>query len=274
MSTAAPSWRAEGSSNTCGLDGSLLGGGEESPAQHHHRLADLGRADQPERHRQIGELRGVPVGLVGGGDQPGGVARRPPRGGRSCAAASAGTSSTGASITTSTAYFQPIESCSSRRPARPGRPGRRTVRGAPRPAVTRSTRSTRRASLSCDQPSTYHRRCRTTTAHGSSSMSHSRSGVDAVAQPHPLPRVRGLHEPRRSISTSGTTTCQPRAGTRRTASAGRASGSGSARTILPRACPTGSSSPAGWPSSTAITRPSASVGVNISGGSRSPRPTR
>ena len=63
---------------------------------------------------------------------------------------------------------------------------------------------------------------------------------------------------------------------RRTASAWAATGSGSARTILPIAPPTRPvGSPASWwPSSTAITSPSASVALNISGGSRSPRPTR
>lgn len=51
---------------------------------------------------------------------------------------------------------------------------------------------------------------------------------------------------------------------------------GSARTILPRAAPTGSSESAGaWlPSSTAMTSPRASVALNMSGGSRTPRPTR
>jgi hypothetical protein len=51
---------------------------------------------------------------------------------------------------------------------------------------------------------------------------------------------------------------------------------GSARTTLPSAAPTGSvSSPASWwPSSTAMTRPSASVALNITGGGRTPLPSR
>ncbi|MFD0591505.1 hypothetical protein ACFQZ4_02045 [Catellatospora coxensis] len=63
---------------------------------------------------------------------------------------------------------------------------------------------------------------------------------------------------------------------RRTASAWAATGSGSARTILPSALPTALvGSPASWwPSRTAMTRPSASVALNTSGGRRSPRPTR
>ena len=46
--------------------------------------------------------------------------------------------------------------------------------------------------------------------------------------------------------------------------------------ILPSALPTGSPASAAWwcPSSTAITSPSASVALNVSGGSRRPRPTR
>ncbi len=66
------------------------------------------------------------------------------------------------------------------------------------------------------------------------------------------------------------------AAVRRTASAWAATGAGSTRTILPSAEPTGSSASAAawWPSSTAITRPSASVWLNISGGTRSPRPSR
>ena len=182
-------------------------------------------------------------------------------------------SSTGASMITSTACFQPIESCSSTASSASRPAGVSNRSGSTSTPLTRSTRSTRRAPLSCDQPSTYHRRCRTTTAHGSSSMSHSRPGSWPYRRRTRSPASEACTS-RRVTSTSGTTTCQPRAGTRRTASAGRARGSGRARTILPRAWPTGSSSPAGWPSSTAITRPSASVGVNISGGSRSPRPIR
>ncbi len=66
------------------------------------------------------------------------------------------------------------------------------------------------------------------------------------------------------------------AAVRRTASACSATGAGRTRTILPSADPTGlsASAAAWWPSSTAITRPRASAGLNISGGTRSPRPIR
>ena len=62
----------------------------------------------------------------------------------------------------------------------------------------------------------------------------------------------------------------------RTAAAWAATPSGSALIRVPSARPTGSSglAAAWWPSSTAITRPSASVALNTSGGSRSPRPSR
>ena len=45
--------------------------------------------------------------------------------------------------------------------------------------VTRSMRYIRRASAACDQPSTYHRPCRTTTAHGSTWRVRSRCGPRA-----------------------------------------------------------------------------------------------
>ena len=91
-----------------------------------------------------------------------------------------------------------------------------------------------------------------------------RAGLRAVAQPHRPVLRAGLHQhggdrrvgPGGGASGAG-------AVVRRTASACAATGSGSARTILPRALPTGSvGSPASWwPSSTAITRPSASAGA-------------
>ena len=45
--------------------------------------------------------------------------------------------------------------------------------------VTRSMRYIRRASAACDQPRTYHRPCRTTTAHGSTCRVRSRCGPSA-----------------------------------------------------------------------------------------------
>ncbi|MEZ5248431.1 MAG: hypothetical protein R2713_04165 [Ilumatobacteraceae bacterium] len=62
---------------------------------------------------------------------------------------------------------------------------------------------------------------------------------------------------------------------RRTASACAATRSGRARTILPRALPTGleASLASWWPSSTAITNESASVALNTRGGTRNPRLT-
>ena len=104
-----------------------------------------------------------------------------------------------------------------------------------------------------------------------------RAGLGAVADPHPAPVGAGLHQDaRRPGVGAGGGPVGAGAVLRRTASAWAATGSGSARTILPSALPTGSvGSPASWwPSSTAITRPRASVALNISGGSRRPRPTR
>jgi hypothetical protein len=62
----------------------------------------------------------------------------------------------------------------------------------------------------------------------------------------------------------------------RSAAACRPTLSGSARMTLPRAEPTRSSTSAaaGWPSSTAMTRPSASASVKTTGGSLVPRPSR
>lgn len=62
----------------------------------------------------------------------------------------------------------------------------------------------------------------------------------------------------------------------RSAAACRPTLSGSARMTLPRAEPTRSSTSAaaGWPSSTAMTRPSASCSVKTTGGSLVPRPSR
>jgi hypothetical protein len=62
----------------------------------------------------------------------------------------------------------------------------------------------------------------------------------------------------------------------RIAATDSASEVGSTRMILPIALPTGSAASAapGRPSSTAITRPSASAADSISGGSRVPRPSR
>jgi hypothetical protein len=143
-------------------------------------------------------------------------------------------------------------------------------------ARTRSIRYARRPFDVCDQHSMYHRPWRTTTAHGSTSASHSEPASERY-----LRRTRRWPEQARTTaavaSGSGRAAARSGAGAvaRRTASAWAATGSGSARTILPSALPTGlaGSLASWWPSSTAMTRPSASVALNISGGSRRPRPT-
>ena len=71
------------------------------------------RVDDPERHRDRGELTGVPVRVLGA-SRPSGCGRRAaPPAGPGCAAPSAATHSGGASTSTSTAYRQPWEKCSS-----------------------------------------------------------------------------------------------------------------------------------------------------------------
>ncbi len=104
-----------------------------------------------------------------------------------------------------------------------------------------------------------------------------RAGLGAVADPHPPALRAGLHQ-RDAMPGSGRTAARSGAAAvvLRSASAWAATGSGSARMILPSALPTGSvgSLAAWWPSSTAITRPRASVALNVRGGSRSPRPSR
>ena len=81
-----------------------------------------------------------------------------------------------------------------------------------------------------------------------------------------------------SLVTAGSGLAGKRSGTvravSRTITACRATLVGSTRRIFPSAEPTGSpgSATACWESSAAITRPSASVAENTSGGSRSPRP--
>ena len=182
-------------------------------------------------------------------------------------------SSRGASISTSIGYRQPIARCSSTAASGSSSAGGTNDAVCASTLVILSTRSTRRASLACDQHSRYQRPRRTTTAHGSTSIGHSSSWRRYWIVTR---RQSALCDTRAAvISGSGVRApgSGPRAGTLRIASVDRATASGSTRTIFPSASSTGSAAPRG-PSSTAITSPSASVGLNINGGSRKPRPTR
>ena len=82
-------------------------------------------------------------------------------------------SSTVASISTSTGWVQPWDRCSSRVRSASSPGGGVNVSGRTSMVTIRSTRSTRRACTVCDQPSRYHRLCRSTTAHGSTSITRS-----------------------------------------------------------------------------------------------------
>ena len=120
------------------------------------------------------------------------------------------------------------------------------------------------------------RPCRTTTAHGSTSACHSLPDLERYPSA-PAPGRARLDE-RGGDGRVGAGRAPVGRRGRGPADGGRLLGHrrGQARRILASALPTGSSSfPAGWwPSSTAITSPSASLAVNVSGGRRSPRPSR
>ncbi len=185
------------------------------------------------------------------------------------------TSTRGASKVTSTTYFQPSLRCSST-----ARSGSRSAGGSKVCVADAHGADPIDAQHAlgvdvCDQQSRYHSPCRTTTAHGSSSISRSRTAEpDGAPVPDPTRRCCSAARIRVAVvSGSGTATrWRRRALPRSTVSAAAPTRSGSTRMILPSALPTASSVSvvACGPSTSAITRPRASGAVNISGGSRRP----
>jgi len=107
--------------------------------------------------------------------------------------------------------------------------------------VIRSSRSTLRALAVCDQHNTYQRPWRTTTAHGSASTTHS----EPASERYPRRTRRcSVQACTRAVVVAGSGRTAARSGAgavaRRIASAWAATGSGSTRTILASALPTGS----------------------------------
>ena len=244
------------------------------------RVLHLRRADDAERRlHAAASCAAYQLGLVGGADQAGapGVDRLEPA---EAAREPAGDAAPRAR----------------RRPPRPGRSSRRTrCSSTARDGVEVGRRVERlREDLDRDDPvDPQHagaRRWRATSTAGTTGRGGSRRptgrrparGRDPApsgSQAQPAAGAAGLDDrgpwsPGRGWRPARRGARRP---TRRTALGGpRRPAPGRARMILPSALPTGSvGSPAAWsPSSTAITRPSASAVVNIRGGSRCPRPTR
>ena len=242
--------------------------------------AQLRAAVIRERELRLGEHRGEPRRVAGGAGQVGAVVvergqdSRGPRGNHGATAAS------GASMMTSTSYFQPSLRCSStaservevggwvealRRRRGRRRPGRRAARAGRRRCATSRAGTTARAGR------------RPPTGRAPSRGRGRRSPTYAGTRPARVDAARRPGSGWRSSRDRGRppadvggrcrgARCRPRPPTR----------SGSTRMILPSALPTASSVSvvACGPSTSAITRPRASGAVNISGGSRRPRPTR
>ena len=189
---------------------------------------DRGRAEDAERRREGGEPPDVPVRVVRRGPQPrpalvvrfqpAQVPRQPPldvlRPGVDEHVDRVGP-----------ALGQVILQ-GSPRASRSG--GGVNIPGRGSAAAIRSTRSTRRACRVRDQPSRYHRLCRSTTAHGS--MSISRSPCSSAGRPRPVHQPGG-----RAAATLIPEVRRTRVS--RTARAGPATRSGSDRTSLASASP-------------------------------------
>ena len=185
----------------------------------------------------------------------------------------------GASIDTSTANDQPCDRCSSRVRSASSPAGGVNVPGSGSAATIRSTRSTRRADRVCDQHSRYQRLCRSTTAHGSTSISRSEKPRSKGSRYVSRSRRVVAHDSISAVVSSGLTRAASSVSWAGAASLIERTSvdtrGGSTRMILASAAPTRSAGSAAGrcASSTAITRPDASAAVNVSGGSRIPCPT-